>query len=80
MVAEGAQVMVADKLGDRARAVVEEIEAGGGVAVAHELDLGMPDEVSGMIGAAVRRSAASISCTTTPPPPTLCWTTRCGNH
>ncbi|MDT4900573.1 MAG: hypothetical protein QOJ78_1503 [Pseudonocardiales bacterium] len=52
--AEGAQVVVADILGDDAATVVKEICDAGGTAAPYQLDLGVPAEIPGLIDFAVR--------------------------
>jgi NAD(P)-dependent dehydrogenase (short-subunit alcohol dehydrogenase family) len=54
MAAEGASIVVADMLGDGAKAVAEEINASGGVAAPLQVDLGIVEEVPEMIDFAVR--------------------------
>lgn len=51
----GAQVVVADLNGDGAVAVAAEIEASGGTALAHAVDLTVEDEVNALVAAAVER-------------------------
>jgi len=51
---EGAAVVVADRLGDRAEAVVAEIGAVGGAGLAIQADVAVAAEVDGMVTAAER--------------------------
>lgn len=51
--AEGARVVVADLRADRADSCVASIEAAGGVALAHEVDVSDPEAVASMVQAAV---------------------------
>jgi len=58
LAAEGAAVVVADLAPDRARAVTREIEAVGGLAVPHEVDVSDSASVGAMVDAAVERFGA----------------------
>lgn len=51
--AEGARIFVASRSEDHARALVDEIRAGGGRADSHAADLGREDEAEAAMGAAV---------------------------
>jgi NAD(P)-dependent dehydrogenase (short-subunit alcohol dehydrogenase family) len=53
MASEGARVLVADVLGEAAQKVATEIEQLGGTALAHQVDISVPDEIFTMVSAAV---------------------------
>lgn len=52
---QGAQIVVADKDADEARAIAQLIEQGGGVAVAKQVDISSEEEVRGLFAHALER-------------------------
>ena len=64
---EGARVVVADLLPERADAVVAEIAAGGGTAIAVTGDVSDQEVVDRIVGSAPSRSSAASTCSSTTP-------------